>query len=173
MTAGGAFTWTPTESQGPGVYSFDVVVTDDGTPNLEDRETITVTVDEVDTPPTLNPVGDRSVDEGSALVFSVTSSDPDVPDSRSYSLEDGSGAVPAGAAIDPLLGLFGWSTTEADGPGAYTFDVVVTDNTGLEDRETITVTVNEINEGTGAGSDRTAHRSRSQCDYVHGPCDRC
>ncbi|NNC75975.1 MAG: tandem-95 repeat protein, partial [Acidimicrobiia bacterium] len=146
ITATGDFAWTPSEAQGPGVFSFDVVVTDDGSPNLEDRETITVAVAEVDTPPTLNPVGDRITDEGSLLVFTATSSDPDVPANRSYSLADGAGSVPAGAGIDPLLGLFGWTPTEAQGPGSYAFDVVVTDNTGLEDRETITVTVTEVND---------------------------
>ena len=29
---GGAFSWTPSEAQGPGSYTFDVVVTDDGSP---------------------------------------------------------------------------------------------------------------------------------------------
>ncbi|MBT8193302.1 MAG: tandem-95 repeat protein [Acidimicrobiia bacterium] len=146
IAPGGVFTWTPTETQGPGVYSFDVVVTDAGAPNLEDRETITVTVGEVDTPPTLDPVGNRLVDEGSPLVFVASSSDPDLPGNRTYRLEDGVGLVPPGAVIDPLLGLFGWTPTEAQGPGSYTFDVVVSDNTGLEDRETITVTVNEVND---------------------------
>jgi len=47
----GVFAWTPTEAQGPGVYSFDVVVTDDGAGLLEDRETITVTVNEVNVAP--------------------------------------------------------------------------------------------------------------------------
>jgi hypothetical protein len=47
ITAGGDFTWTPTEAQGPGSYVFDVIVTDNGTPNLADSESITVTVGEV------------------------------------------------------------------------------------------------------------------------------
>ena len=47
ITPGGVFSWTPTEAQGPGSYSFDVVVTDNGAPNLNDSETITVTVLEV------------------------------------------------------------------------------------------------------------------------------
>jgi len=41
------FTWTPTEAQGPGSYTFDVRVTDNGSPNLNDSETITLTVSEV------------------------------------------------------------------------------------------------------------------------------
>src|SRR5262249_33832702 len=43
----GAFSWTPTEAQGPGTFTFTVRVTDDGSPNLSDEESITVTVNEV------------------------------------------------------------------------------------------------------------------------------
>ncbi len=49
----GVFTWTPTEAQGPNSYTFDVIVTDDGTPRLIDSETITVTVNEVNVAPVL------------------------------------------------------------------------------------------------------------------------
>ena len=58
------------------------------------------------------------------------------------------GSVPAGAAIDPVSGVFTWTPTEAQGPGVYTFDVVVTDNgtPAASDSETITVTVGEVNE---------------------------
>jgi hypothetical protein len=40
----GVFTWTPTEAQGAGNYSFTVKVTDNGIPILSDEEIITVTV---------------------------------------------------------------------------------------------------------------------------------
>ena len=36
ITAAGAFSWTPTEAQGAGVYPVTVRVTDDGTPALDD-----------------------------------------------------------------------------------------------------------------------------------------
>jgi len=42
----GVFTWTPTTSQGPSDFFITVRVTDNGTPNLNDFETITVTVSE-------------------------------------------------------------------------------------------------------------------------------
>jgi hypothetical protein len=43
----GLFTWTPTATQGPGVYPVIVEVTDDGTPDpLGDKETIYITVNE-------------------------------------------------------------------------------------------------------------------------------
>ena len=140
----GAFTWTPTEAQGPGVYVFNVVVADDGTPNLADSETITVTVDEANIAPVLDPVGNRVVDEGVLLSFVATASDADVPaNGLTFSL---SGAVPTGAGITPG-GLFTWLPSEAQGPGSYAFDVVVTDDGSpvLNDSESITVTVNEVN----------------------------
>ena len=47
----GVFTWTPTELQGPAVYSITVRATDDGTPPLSDTKTFAVTVTEVNLPP--------------------------------------------------------------------------------------------------------------------------
>ena len=45
-----------------------MVVTDDGTPNLSDSETITVTVNEVNVAPVLDAVGDQTVDEQTLLI---------------------------------------------------------------------------------------------------------
>ena len=59
ITLGGDFSWTPTEVQGPGIYTFDVVVSDGGTSSLTDSETITVTVNEVNSAPVLDTVGDK------------------------------------------------------------------------------------------------------------------
>jgi hypothetical protein len=61
ITAGGNFSWTPTEAQGPGTYMVTVRVTDDGIPAMEDSETITISVGEVNLPPVLAPIGDRSM----------------------------------------------------------------------------------------------------------------
>ena len=48
-----------------------------------------------------------------------------------------------------LVGCSRWTPTEAQGPGSYAFDVVVTETNGspsnLSDSETITVTVGEVN----------------------------
>ena len=126
------------------MYSFDVVVTDDGAGLLEDRETITVTVTEVNIAPVLDPVGAQSGDEGTLIGFTATATDTDVPGSFTFTLEDGLGSVPPGAVIT-AGGVFTFTPSEVQGPGVYSFDVVVTDNTLLEDRETITVTVNEAN----------------------------
>ena len=146
ITTSGDFTWTPTEAQ-DGPHTFDIVVTDDGTGTLEDRETITVTVADINTAPALDPVGNQTVDELAPLAFTATATDTDLPaDTLTFTLDDGAaGAVPTGATIT-TSGDFTWTPTEAqDGP--HTFDIVVTDDgTGtLEDRETITVTVADIN----------------------------
>jgi hypothetical protein len=142
ITAGGAFTWTPTEAQGPGAYTFDVVVTDDGSPPLSHSETITVTVAETNSSPVLNPIGASTVDEQSLLAFAATAVDPDVPaDPLVFSLI----GAPAGATIEPATGAFAWTPTEAQGPGVYSFGVAVVDSSGAFASETITVTVAEIN----------------------------
>src|SRR3970040_391007 len=50
---------------------------------------------------------------------------------------------PTGASIDPKSGVFSWTPTESQGPGSYTFDIVVKAGKA-EDRETLTITVNEV-----------------------------
>jgi hypothetical protein len=134
----GVFTWTPTEAQGPGAYTFDVCVSDGA---LSDCETITVTVIEVNVAPVLGAIGNKSVNELVLLTFAATATDTDIPvQTLTFSL---AGTVPTGASIT-TGGVFTWTPTEAQGPGGYTFDVCVSDG-ALIDCETITVTVSEVN----------------------------
>ena len=138
ITAAGAFSWTPTEAQGPGEYTFDVCVSDGV---LSDCETITVTVSEVNVAPVLAEIGDQEVDELDTLEFVATATDADIPvQTLVFSL---AGEVPEGAAIT-AAGAFSWTPSDEQGPGEYTFDVCVSDG-ALSDCETITVTVNAVN----------------------------
>lgn len=89
-------------------------------------------------PPVLDALSNRSIDEGTLLSFTVTATDPD-GDALTYSLI----GAPTGASIAPA-GVFSWTPTEAQGSESYTFDVVVSDGS-LTDSERITVTVNEVN----------------------------
>jgi PKD repeat protein len=148
ITAAGAFTWTPTEAQGPGTYRVRVIVTDAGL--LTDEEEIQIVVTEVNLPPVLSTIGGKTVDEETQLTFTATATDPDIPaNSLTFTLLAGTDPVPAGAAIDPNTGAFMWTPTEAQGPGTFEFKVRVTDNgvdpANLYDEEQITVTVNEVN----------------------------
>ena len=89
--------------------------------------------------PVLDSIGNKSVNEETALTFTVSATDADA-NTLSYSLV----GAPAGTSIDASTGVFNWTPTEAQGPGSYTFDVRVSDGS-LTDSETITVTVAEVN----------------------------
>jgi hypothetical protein len=137
----GVFTWTPGEQQGPDSYSLTIRVTDDGTPNLYDQETITITVNEMNTAPILEAVGDKTIDEGSLLTFTAIAADSDIPANvLTFSLID----APSGAAIDPATGEFTWTPAVGQGPDIYLVTVRVTDDStpNLFDEETIAITVN-------------------------------
>ncbi len=153
ITAAGVFTWTPTEAQGPGSYPVTVIVTDNGTPALSDSELITITVNEVNQAPVLNAIGDKAGDELALLTFTADAIDGDVPaQTLTYSLGPG---APAGASIT-AVGVFTWTPTEAQGPGSYSVTIIVTDDgtPALSDNETITVTVNEVNQAPVLTCDR-------------------
>jgi len=137
----GRFSWTPSETQGPGTYTLTIRVTDDGSPPLSDSETITITVREVNTPPVLVPIGDQTVNEQTSIIFVARASDTDLPNQPLiFSLfTDAS----LGAAIT-TDGVFSWTPSEARGPGSYLLIITVFDGS-LADSETITLTVFEIN----------------------------
>jgi hypothetical protein len=122
------------------------VVTDDGTPNMGDMVSFVVTVNEVNEAPVLDSIGDRSVDEGSELSFTVPATDADLPaNNLTFSLD--AAALANGMLISPS-GQFSWTPTEAQGPGVFAATITVSDdgNPVLSDSETINITVNEVNE---------------------------
>src|SRR6185503_19369587 len=137
-----------------GSFQVTVRVTDNGTPNLSDFETITIDVAPQDAAPVLDAIGDKTVNEGSLLSFTATATDAD-NDPLTFTLDAG---APAGAAIT-AAGAFTWTPTEAQGPGVYPITVRVTDNGSQTDFETIQVTVNEVNSApvvTNPGNKTTA-----------------
>ncbi len=141
----GEFRWAPGEAHGSAVFSVTVRVTDDGTPNLEDFETINITVREVNQAPVLAAIGVKSVNEGRLLTFTASATDADLPaNNLTFSLDSG---APAGATIDPKTGQFRWTPPEGTSPGNHTVTVRVTDDgvPSLDDFETITITVNDVN----------------------------
>src|SRR5262249_54838236 len=118
--ATGAFAWTPSEAQ-DGTYSVTFRAAD---PHgaVSDR-TVTITVNEANTPPSLTDTGGATAAEGARLAFTLSASDPDVvagvPDAIAYSIV--SGAQP-GMALNPSTGAFSWTPSEAqDGTYSVTF----------------------------------------------------
>ncbi len=75
----GEFTWTPTEAQGPGLYSVVVWVTDDGEAALSASQTVAITVREVNRPPVLGPISPQTIAASQLVSAIVTATDPDIP----------------------------------------------------------------------------------------------
>ena len=94
----------------------------------------------VNRPPVLNPIGPKSVNEGSALSFVLSASDPD-GDSLTYSASN----LPQGATFDTATKTFSW-TPGYDKAGAYPGVLFkVQDPAGLEASEAVTITVVNVN----------------------------
>ncbi len=141
----GAFSWTPSSPQGPGVFPVTISVTDNGNPPLSTSETFLVTVSALNTPPVFASFKDQRVVEGKTVSFLVLAGDRDVPaQNLTYTIDPG---APAGAKLDPATLTFNWTTTEADGPGTYPITIRVTDDGAppMTDAKTIIITVTEAN----------------------------
>ncbi len=127
-----------------GPDSFEFKVYDghvDSSPAL-----VTITVTPFNDPPVLNQIGNFSIDELEELTFTANASDPEGA-TLIYSLSGN----PEGTSINSSTGEFSWIPTEGQGPGDYTFSVLVSDG-AKTDSEEITITVNEVNQAPTAES---------------------
>jgi VCBS repeat-containing protein len=134
----GEITYTPALNyNGSDSYTYKVY---DGI-GYSNTATVSITVNAINDAPTLSGVlAEYTTPELVAFTFTATGNDVE-GSSLSYSL---SGTVPTGASINPTTGVFTWTTTEAQGPADYTFDVVVSDGS-LSTTKSITVHVSEVN----------------------------
>ena len=143
ITTGGAFTWTPSEAQGPGFYTITVQATDDGTPNLSSTKSFSVTVTEVNTAPVLSAISNQTVNEHELLTVQCSATDADLPaQALTYSLP----TAPTGMLIGATTGTLTWTPDETQGSVTpYNVTVRVTDSGGLYHERSFTVTVTETN----------------------------
>jgi hypothetical protein len=140
----GAFTWTPSESQGGGSYPITVRVTDNGSPAASDAETITVIADEVNSSPVLATIADQTANEMQVFSFTPNVTDSDLPaQTRTYALL----VRPQGMTINTNTGVISWTPSEADGPETNQVTIRVTDSGSprLFAERTFNVIVNEVN----------------------------
>ncbi len=137
----GRFTWTPGFDQAGSYPNVLFTATDNGSPPLSASEEITITVGNVNRPPILNPVGNKTVDEGQLLEITITATDPD-GDVLTYSASN----LPAGSSFNPVNQKFTW-TPDFTQAANYDLLFTVTDNGThpMSTSETITITVGNVN----------------------------
>jgi len=149
----GAISWTPTEAQGPGVYTVKVVVTDLNTNAINQQSfsvtnSFMVTVNEVNVAPVLTVPSDQTMNEQTPLNLFAPATDSDVPaNPLTFALVSG----PMGLNV-AANGNITWTPSEAQGPGVYTVFVKVSDfnsaavnSTSLSVTNSFQITVNEVN----------------------------
>jgi hypothetical protein len=136
ISAQGVITWTPTEAQGPSTNTFTTIVTDNGSPNLSATNFFTVVVREVNSPPILPFIADRTIADQSILIVTNTATDPDLPaNNLTYNLlsrppgalPTDLGNPPPGSKID-TNGVITWTPSLDQGPSTNIFTVIVTDD---------------------------------------------
>jgi hypothetical protein len=160
ITRGGVFTWTPTEAQGPGTYTFDVIVSDGQ--GGADSETLTVTVLEDNADPVIvsdgaGPTASITIAENHATVTIVEATDGDVPSQNlTYSIIGG--ADSALFRIDAITGELGFlaepdfeAPIDVDGNNIYDVIVEVSDGGGGTDQQAIAVTISNAMEASVGG----------------------
>ena len=108
-------------------------------------------------------IGNKSVTEKQTLSFTASVTDSSLKD-LVFKLDKN---PPTGATIDSKTGVFSWTPTEAQGPGAYLFDIVVSKGP-LEDRETITVTVNTVSSPPPSSEPEPASKIPDFVDPIKG-----
>ena len=132
-TTTGAFSWTPTGSQGPGVYKVTFSASDGNTTTSEEVP-ITVTGG-TNTAPVITPIPNKTIAVGNQLTFTVTATD-DASQTLTYTATN----HPPGATFDAGTHVFTWTPTSAQGPGVYTVNFQVSDG-GLMSTATAQITV--------------------------------
>ncbi len=129
----GAFSWTPSYSQsGTHNVTFSVSDNNGGT----DFEAITITVTNVNRAPVLAAIGNKSVNEGATLLFTISASDP-----------DGQAVTITNSALQSWMSFDGTTFIAAPdytNSGNYSVSFTASDG-ALTDAETITIAVNNVN----------------------------
>jgi hypothetical protein len=149
LTPDGHFSWTPSEAQ-DGSYSVTFGVSDGN--GGSDQKTINITVNEVNTPPTLRnvPTAINGIIKTTTVTFTASATDPDtvnpgaVPNTLTFGLQGDA----HGATIDSQSGLFTWTPSQ-DQDAPVTFTVTVSDQIVTTTQQ---VTISTVAAGIYAGN---------------------
>ncbi len=130
----GAFQWTPNFLQA-GTYELQFKVTDSG--GLSAEQTVSITVEDLNRPPQLQPIEAKKVLENQLLRFKVLGSDEDSDNTLTYTAE----GLPEGATFDPATQTFSWQPT-FEQAGSYQVTFKVTDG---KEEASIVVPIEVVN----------------------------
>jgi hypothetical protein len=153
MTPAGVITWTPTIS---GLYAMQVIISDTRGATIP-LDVILNVVTAAGTAPTVTINGSPTpvtflVSPGTLVAFTVAGTDPDIDPATGLPntlLTMSSGSRPASSTMSPALpftarspiaSVFSWTPVVADG-GAHVIVFSVTDNTGLQRQNSVTIDV--------------------------------
>ena len=118
----GELTWAPPDDLPAGEYPVTVSAAIPK-PETTLTQTVTLTLAEKNTPPTLEPAEAQTVQAGDVLLFDVAAGDAEDPAGVALSLVD----PPAGATIDGDFGVVRWAVPEDADLGEQTLTVRATD----------------------------------------------
>lgn len=122
---------------GINVITVDVTATDGTT------RSYLLTVIRGNLAPKLAEIGSVEGEEGKAITFQASATDPQADQLLTFALID----EPEGASINSNTGFFNWEPSETHGGQSFIFKVKVTDNgnPSMSDEKQITITVRETN----------------------------
>ncbi|HKQ40077.1 MAG TPA: lamin tail domain-containing protein, partial [Verrucomicrobiae bacterium] len=120
----GTITWTPGEAFGGGNYSAVVRATDNGQPPLSGSTTLALFVNEINIPPVLGALPNKTIHAGMRYQVTAAGADGDLPPQQLTYILDDFGTT--GATIDAASGVFSWTPTLPN--TTNTFQIKVADN---------------------------------------------
>lgn len=144
IDANGVIRWTPGEAFGGTQQTISFRVNDSAGGST--TRSFLVNVTEQNQNPVLTVQTAHIINELQTLSFTASASDGDAQ-ALVFSLSN----APTGITINPNTGVVTWTPSEAQGPANYTFQVIVTDTLGGTDSESITVSVEEVNQAPTLG----------------------
>jgi hypothetical protein len=132
---GATFSWTPSVGQAR-TYQVPFIASDGVATSAPG--VVTIIVSQVNQPPILAPIGNKSVVSSSTLAFTISATDPN-GSALTYTAQN----LPIGGTFNQATKVFSWRPTREQ-VGVYQTTFVVSDGR-LTDIEAITITVTQGN----------------------------
>ncbi|MDX2129754.1 MAG: putative Ig domain-containing protein [Chloroherpetonaceae bacterium] len=137
---GSILKWKPSFDQS-GSYKATVTVTDAA--GAKDSKPVTITIENVNQSPKLDPISNVSAKEKEKISFKITAKDSDkedVPAKGADRLSFSADGLPKGATFDAARRSFNW-TPSVGQAGEYSVTFRVKDKSGAEDQTTVKISV--------------------------------